>query len=203
MKSSLSERKTYLNVPNYFSFARVVLVPVVLVLLIFQGPVGSDHYKVSLAYFSALFFVLAGISDLFDGYFARRMKITSFFGKFLDPLADKLMIVTVLVMLIPLGEIPAWLVVLFILREIAITGLRGVAVGEGIVIGADAWGKKKTALQNVALTCFLLPPVFVGLHSRFIGWIVLAMAFALSLFSGLNYIYRFYETARRMPKKTE
>lgn len=192
MHPTRSRRDLYLSLPNYLSYVRVLLIPIVMILIGLQAPVGSDSYRPVLGYWAAGLFVLTGISDLFDGYLARRMKLTSVFGKFLDPLADKLMHMAVMIMLIPLGEIPAWLVFIFLFRELAVTGLRGMAAGEGFVMAADVWGKKKTALLNVALTCFLLPPLFIVLNTRFVGWVVLWMALIVSLGSGVNYFLSFF-----------
>ncbi len=191
MQFPFPKRNLYLNIPNYFSFLRVVCIPLVMILLGLQQPISSPHYHPVLAKVAAFFFVLAGISDLVDGFFARRMKISSVFGKFLDPLADKLLHMAVFIMLIPLNELPAWLVVIFLFRELTITALRGIAMAEGVVLAADVWGKKKTALLNVALTCFLLPPVFMGAQSRPVGWVVLMMALVVSLASGVNYFRHF------------
>jgi CDP-diacylglycerol--glycerol-3-phosphate 3-phosphatidyltransferase len=203
MSPSFSKRDEYLNFPNYLTFVRIALIPVVMVLMGFQNPSTSPHYHPLLGYVAAILFVLSGISDVIDGYYARRMKLTSVFGKFFDPLADKLMILTVMIMLIPLGELPAWIVVLFLARELMVTVLRSVAVSEGIIIAADVWGKKKTALQNVALTCFLLPPQFIGVNSRTVGWIVLVLALIVAVFSGVNYCLNFFATVLRKGKKTD
>ena len=192
MLPSVPTRNYYLNVPNYISFLRVALIPVVLILIGLQGPIDTEEYRPTLAYWASALFVVSGISDLVDGYLARRMKLTSIFGKFLDPLADKLMILSVMIMLIPKGELPAWVAVVFMIREFAITTLRSVAAGEGTIIPADAWGKKKTALQNAALTCFLLPPRFIGADSRAVGWVILILALIVGLGSGVNYVVTFF-----------
>ncbi len=193
MKNFLKSRSAYFNLPNSVSFMRVALIPVVVILMAFQEPPTSSYFHIWLGYLVAFFFVVTGISDLVDGYYARKMGLSTVFGKFIDPLADKLIHMAVMVMLIPLGEIPAWLVVLFLFREFTITALRSVAAAEGVVMAADVWGKKKTALLNVALTCFLLPPSFLGLNSRSVGWVVLMMALFVSLFSGINYCRKFFK----------
>ncbi len=192
MKFSLPTKNVYLNIPNYFSFARIVFIPLVMLFLAFQYPLHSGKFSSTLSYLAAFFFILAGISDLFDGYFARRMNITGVFGKLIDPLADKLMHMAVMVMLIPLQELPAWLVVLFLFREITITALRSVALEDGVVMAADYWGKKKTALLNCGLSCFILPERFLWADSRVVGWIVLTMALLVSLGSGYNYLKTYF-----------
>lgn len=192
MKFSLPTKNLYLNIPNYFSFARILFVPLVMLFLAFQAPLHSEKFSNVLAYLSAFFFIMAGISDLFDGYFARKMNIVGMFGKLLDPLADKLMHMAVMVMLIPLQELPAWLVIVFLFREITITALRSVALEDGIVMAADYWGKKKTALLNCSLSCFLLPERFLWADSRTVGWVVLMMALVVSLGSGYNYLKNYF-----------
>ena len=197
MKFPFPKRNLYLNIPNYISFLRVAIIPVLMVLMAFQTPSTSPQFHPILGYFSAFLFVLAGISDLFDGYLARRMNIVGTFGKFLDPVADKLIHMAVMIMLIPLAELPAWLVVLFLVRELSITALRSIAAGEGMILAADIWGKKKTALLNIALTCFLLPPTFLYLNTRGVGWVVLTMALVVSLGSGVNYIIQFMKHVQK------
>ncbi len=203
MKFPFPKRNLYLNIPNYISFLRVAIIPVLMVMMAFQYPSSSPQFHPVLGYLSAFLFVLAGISDLFDGYLARRMQISSSFGKFLDPVADKLIHMAVMIMLIPLGELPAWLVILFLMRELSITALRSIAAGEGMILAADVWGKKKTALLNIALTCFLLPPHFIFLNSRSVGWVVLMMSLVVSLGSGCNYVIQFMKHVQKREGKAE
>ncbi len=200
MSRILSIREKYLNWPNYLSFGRVALIPVVVTLMGFQYPAGAGKFNPILGGLIALLFVISGVSDVVDGYLARRMQLTSTFGKFLDPLADKLLHMAVLVMLVALREIPAWIVILLLFREFSITALRAIAAGEGVILGADVWGKKKTVILNVALTCFLLPPKFLTLESRSVGWVFLLLALVVSLGSGVNYGWGFYGEIRN--KKT-
>ncbi|MBF0491521.1 MAG: CDP-diacylglycerol--glycerol-3-phosphate 3-phosphatidyltransferase [Deltaproteobacteria bacterium] len=192
MKFSLPTKNVYLNVPNYFSFARIAFIPLVMIFLGFQYPLHSEKFSPMLGVIASFFFVLAGISDLFDGYYARRMNISGVFGKLIDPLADKLMHMAVMIMLIPLQELPAWLVILFLFREITITALRSVALEDGFVMAADYWGKKKTALLNCSLTCFMLPHRFLWADSRVVGWVVLSLALVVSLGSGVNYLMKYF-----------
>ncbi|HVY49370.1 MAG TPA: CDP-diacylglycerol--glycerol-3-phosphate 3-phosphatidyltransferase [Minicystis sp.] len=136
------------NLPNMLTFLRIVMIPGVLVLLSRGSP--RD------CYFAAWVYALAAITDLLDGWLARRMKLVSVLGKFLDPLADKLIVAATLVWLVPMGRIPAWAVVLLISREITITALRSIASSEGIVIAAGEGGKAKTALQMIGIVCLVL-----------------------------------------------
>ncbi len=101
-------------------------------------------------------FTFAAITDLLDGYLARKLGVVSVLGKFLDPLADKLIVMAALVWMVPMGRIPAWVVVLLLGREISVTGLRSVAASEGVVISAGNEGKTKTALQMIGIIALLL-----------------------------------------------
>ncbi len=174
-----------------------MLIPLVMVLLAkMEGKTDSTPEKLLLGLGAAFIFIVAGVSDLVDGYFARKHQINSAFGKYFDPLADKLMILTVMIMLIPLRILPAWVVVLFLAREFAITALRGIATTEDLVIPADRWGKNKTLLQNIALSALMIP--VYGLQ-RF-GWWVLMLALIVTWGSGINYIVQFiHEIRRRYP----
>ena len=131
------------NLPNTLSIIRVAFIPAVVICLYFPGKLGS--------FLAALFFGLAAITDLLDGFLARKYKIVTPLGKFLDPLADKLLVSITMIMLITLNRMPVWVAILIITREIAITGLRGIAVVEGEVIGANFLGKYKTIFQSVSL----------------------------------------------------
>lgn len=136
-------------------------------------------------------FILASLTDLADGIVARRSNQVTNLGKFLDPLADKLLICSILVMLVNLDWVPAWVAILIIAREITVTGLRAVAADEGVVIAADRYGKLKTILQIVALCPLILHYEWLGLDPRPFGQAVLYAALALTLFSGGKYLRDF------------
>ncbi len=136
------------NLPNLLTFLRILMIPVVLVLL----ERGSPKH----CFWAALVYAAAAITDLLDGWLARRQGLVSVLGKFLDPLADKLIVAASLVWLVSMGRMPAWIVVLLLSREITITALRGIASTEGLVIAAGSGGKKKTALQMVGLICLIV-----------------------------------------------
>jgi len=136
------------NLPNLLTFLRILMIPAVLVLL--------ERGRPKDCYWAAWVFVAAAITDLVDGWLARRMGLVSVLGKFLDPLADKLIVAAVLVWLVQMGRIPAWIVVILLSREITITALRGVASSEGLIISAGTGGKLKTALQMVGLICLII-----------------------------------------------
>lgn len=136
------------NVPNLLTFARVLMIPVVLVLLGRGTP--RD------CFWAACVYGLACITDALDGWLARRQGLVSVLGKFLDPLADKLLVAATLVWLVPMGRIAPWAVALLISREMSITALRSIASSEGLVISAGEGGKAKTALQMIGILCLIL-----------------------------------------------
>jgi CDP-diacylglycerol---glycerol-3-phosphate 3-phosphatidyltransferase len=143
-----SLRQDTFNLPNILTMGRIAMIPIVVILLDRGSP--SDCMGAALVYSAA------AITDLLDGYLARRMNIVSVLGQFLDPLADKLLVMAVLIWLIPMGRIGEWAVALLLGREIAITGLRSIASSTGLVIPAGSGGKSKTALQMVGILCLML-----------------------------------------------
>ena len=173
------------NLPNLLSVFRILTVPFIVVCLFWPSPLAS--------FFAALIFGIASITDLLDGYIARYQKSETAIGKLLDPLADKLLINSALIMLIPLGRIPAWMVVLIVAREVAVTGLRGIASIEGLVIAASSWGKAKTILQTLALIGLLLHYEYFRIDFHLLGMILMWIALAITLWSGFDYFYKFYQ----------
>jgi CDP-diacylglycerol--glycerol-3-phosphate 3-phosphatidyltransferase len=178
------DQKVALNLPNALSLLRLVAIPVVLVCLLFPGKVWS--------FFAAFFLTIAFITDMLDGYFARKYKAVTALGKFLDPLADKILVSMTLIMLIPLSRVPAWMVVVIVAREIAVTGLRSVAVNEGIVIQASVLGKYKTVFQAVATVALCLHYHYFGLDLHAVGMALLWLALIFTLVSGWAYFRAFY-----------
>jgi CDP-diacylglycerol--glycerol-3-phosphate 3-phosphatidyltransferase len=167
------------NLPNTLSIMRLVLIPAVVICLYFPGRLGS--------FLAAVFFAAAAFTDLLDGFLARRYKTVTHVGKFLDPLADKLLVSVTMIMLITLGRIPAWMVILIIAREMAVTGLRGIAIAEGKVIEASSLGKYKTIFQMVSLTCLCLHYQYVVVDFHAVGMALLWVALVLTLWSGFAY----------------
>jgi len=184
-KMKTDHEKTFLNLPNTLTFTRLVSIPIVLICLSFPGRWGS--------FLAALFFVLASVTDILDGFFARKYGTVTVLGKLLDPLVDKLLVSLTMIMLIPLDRIPVWIVIVIIAREIAMTGLRGIAIGEGIVIQASALGKYKTILQSVALGGLCLHYVYFGINFHVVGMVFLWGALILTLWSGWDYFRGFYQ----------
>lgn len=177
--------KSIFNLPNSLTLFRVACIPVLVILLFFPHKATS--------FLAALVFGLASISDLLDGFLARRQQLVTTFGKFLDPLADKLIVSAALIMLIPLGRAPAWMVVVIVGRELAITGLRSMAVSEGKVISADELGKKKMVFQIVAILGLLLHYEYFGINLHAVGMFFLWLAVVVTLWSGVNYFRRFWD----------
>lgn len=185
MKSNI--RKDIFNIPNLFTLFRVILIPVVAVLITYESPRNG--------YLAALFFSIASGTDFIDGYLARRLNLITITGKFLDPLADKLMVITSLVMLIPLNRVPAWLVVILLAREFSITVLRALASQEGLVLSAGQEGKAKAALQMVGIVGLLVHypyeinfVLFKGvIDFHRVGIILVVLSMVFSLLSAFSY----------------
>src|SRR6266704_2179961 len=193
------------NIPNLLTLFRIAIIPLLVVLLLplhkFAAPTQSAGF------FAALLFALASINDWLDGYLARRMGIVTTFGKFLDPIADKLIVMAALIMILPFSWVPAWMVLVILGREIIITGLRGLASTEGIVIPASNLGKFKTIFQIVAILGLLLhydyhwffsmdnPYLFVNMHN--VGLFYLWIAFILTVWSGVDYLNKFIRVITR------
>ncbi len=171
--------------PNLLTFGRIALVPVIVVLL-------RDEGREAGLLAAGAFFV-ACLSDYFDGYLARKYSLSTTIGKFLDPLADKLLVAGSLIMLVGMSREPrppAWLVVLVIGRELAVTGLRAIASGEGIILPAEELGKYKTIFQMFALHGLLIHYRYLGIDFHLAGMYFLWMSTVLSLWSGSVYTAR-------------
>lgn len=180
------------HLPNLISIFRILLVPVLVVILRDPGR--------GAAVLAALTFFLACWSDFLDGYLARRHGITSTLGKLLDPLADKLIVMAALVMLCAMPRsprVPAWVVVLIVGRELAVTGLRAMATSEGIVLAAEELGKYKTIFQMLALHGLLLHYPFFGVDFHAGGMYFLWPSLVLSLWSGIDYHIRVFRHVMR------
>lgn len=173
------------NLPNTITVVRVAIIPVVMVLMLY-----GDRWT-SLA--AATLFILAALSDVLDGYLARRMGLVSTFGAFLDPLADKLLVSTAMVMLIPLDRIPAWMVALFLMREMTVTALRSIAASEGLIISASPLGKKKTAYQLTALSFLIIHHPLMGFDVHSVGMVLLWFALFYTMLSGWDYLRSFFK----------
>lgn len=181
------------TLPNLLSLFRILLIPFLAYLLAFTDPASCA--------LAALVFVAASVTDMLDGYFARRNKSVSDFGKLLDPLADKLLVVTVLIMLVAVDrpgelDVPAWLVVVIVAREVAVTVLRGIALTEGVVIPADELGKYKLLVQTFALVGLMLHYPYLGIDFFVVGMYFLVLSTVLAVWSGVQYHVRFLRRLR-------
>ena len=176
-----------LNLANKITILRILMTPLVVVLLYFPGKVTCV--------LAALVFIFAAITDWMDGYIARRSNMITSMGKFLDPLADKLLICSVLIMFTRLGWAPAWVVIVIVCRELMITGLRALAIDEGIVLAADRFGKAKTVLQIAAIVPITLHYPFFGINVAGIGLWLLYAAMLVAIYSGFNYCVYVYKHA--------
>lgn len=179
-------RKGFWNLPNTITVLRTLFVPVVMALLWTE----PDLLRAAIA---CAVFVVAMLLDLVDGWLARKWDLQSVIGAFLDPLADKLMHVSALIMLIPLGWVSAWMVIVLESRELAITGLRSLAASEGMVIPASSLGKFKTAYQSTSISFLLLHYKIIGVDCHTVGMLLLWVSIGMSLVSGAEYGWRFYD----------
>ena len=170
-----------MNTPNKLTVARMIIVPFLVVFLL-TGWGGDANRYISLA-----LFVVASVTDWFDGYLARKNNLVTNFGKFMDPLADKLLVCSAMICMIELNRLPAWFVIIIIGREFIISGFRLIAAENGIVIAANYWGKFKTASQMIMIILLILhfDGIFVTLEQLFI-WLSLA----LTIISLITYIWR-------------
>jgi CDP-diacylglycerol--glycerol-3-phosphate 3-phosphatidyltransferase len=190
---SRSNPGTILNLPNILTMARIAAIPILCLLLM-----SPDREN---GFWAAALFAAASVTDWLDGYLARRMGIVTVFGKFLDPIADKLIVMAALIMILPFDRVPAWMVLVILGREMIITGLRGIASTEGVVIPASNLGKYKTIFQLVAIIGLLLhyeyrwffsidhPLLVVNMHN--VGMFYLWIATVITIWSGVDYLYKF------------
>jgi CDP-diacylglycerol--glycerol-3-phosphate 3-phosphatidyltransferase len=182
------------NLANRITLARISLVPIVMFFLLVRLNLGKftvlGHTLVVSDLIAALIFIIASATDGLDGYIARSRKMVTNFGKFLDPLADKLLISSVLISLVEMGRLDAWIAIVIISREFAVTGLRTVAAVNGTVIAASNWGKWKTTFQIIAVVALILnnfPFAILGIPFDLI--MVYAMLL-ITVWSGVDYFVK-------------
>lgn len=183
----LPPRERFWNAPNTITVLRASVVAILLLLPLFPGETGSTVI--------AWIFIAAALSDLVDGWLARRGKMVTHIGKLLDPLADKLLVSTALIVLLAIGRIPpwaVWMVVVIVGRELAVTGLRSIASAGGQVLAASSAGKAKTLIQNVAIGALLFHYRTLGLDANHVGLGFLAVATVLTLASGYRYFADYF-----------
>lgn len=171
-----------MNLANKITIFRVFLVPVFMFVLYSNLPYST--------YLAAAIFIIASLTDTLDGYIARSRNMITNFGKFVDPLADKVLVSAALISLVDLGKVPGWIVVLIIAREFTITGFRTIAVSEGITIAASPLGKIKTITQLVAIISLLLNNYPFRLINLPFANIMLYISLFFTIISGIDYIYK-------------
>lgn len=170
-----------MNLPNKLTVLRICMIPFFVAALLYEG--GTSQNMRILA---DVLFIAASLTDLLDGKIARKYNLVTNFGKFMDPLADKLLVCSALICLIELGQLPAWVVIIIISREFIISGFRLVAADNGIVIAASYWGKFKTVFQMTAVILLIFNIPSLALLTN----IVLAAAVVLTVVSLADYIVK-------------
>lgn len=163
-----------MNLANKLTMLRIILVPVFLFFIAIKINYGI--------YFATAVFVIAALTDTLDGYIARKRNQVTKFGKFMDPLADKLIVTAALISLVELKQLSSWVVMIIVAREFAITGLRAVAASEGVIIAASKWGKAKTVVQIIAIIAALM-------DIKYSNYLIY-LAVIITIVSGVDYIYK-------------
>ena len=184
-----------MNIANRLTIARIVMIPVFLLMMCFQkdalGTVNVLQSNLSVSWILAMIiFAIASITDFLDGYLARKYHLITNFGKFADPLADKLLVMTAFITLVGAGVIPMWIVAVIVCRELAVTGLRLLLVNDGEVLAAAWPGKVKTATQMLAIIFLLIDDFPVKGFPFSIGTILLYVCLVATVYSGVDYFIK-------------
>jgi len=176
-----------LNLPNFLTLVRILLIPVFVIVFVEPTPDQS--------WIAAVIFVVAAVTDLLDGYIARRTGQVTNLGKLLDPIADKLLVLSALILLVNIDRVSALVAILVIARELAVTGIRAIAAGERLILAAESTGKYKMALQVVAIVLLILEGTglaeFGNLHLA--GTVTLYLSLVLGYLSGGQYVWSFWK----------
>lgn len=182
-----------MNIPNKITVSRILLIPVFMIFMLIDfgwGDMTLFGATMPVSHFvGALIFIFASLTDWVDGFYARKYNLVTTFGKFLDPLADKLLVSAALIILVELGFAPSWIVIIIISREFAVTGLRLVLAGGGEVVAAGNLGKIKTTAQILAISSLLLYDTIFTLIGLPFGLIMLYIALIFTVWSGWDYFY--------------
>ena len=170
-----------MNLPNKLTTLRVIMIPFFVFFLLWQNGENRTFRMIALA-----LFIIASLTDLLDGKIARKYNLVTNFGKFMDPLADKLLVCSALICLIELNALPAWMVIIIISREFIISGFRLIASDNGVVIAASYWGKFKTTFQMVSVVLLILDIPALAFVTTICVWVALL----LTIVSLVDYIYK-------------
>lgn len=181
-----AEQESNINLPNVLTFARILLIPVFVMLLIDPTP---DR-----ALAAAIVFVVAAVTDLLDGYVARKTGQITKLGRLLDPIADKLLVLSALILLVQVDRVSALVAILIIAREVAVTGIRAIAASEGLIMSAEVTGKYKMALQVIAIVLLILEGTVVEVigNLHLAGIVTLYLSLILGYVSGAQYVWNFW-----------
>ena len=170
-----------MSLPNKLTILRVIMIPFFVAFLMLENGANTTY-----RYIAAALFIIASLTDLLDGKIARKYNLVTNFGKFMDPLADKLLVCSALICMIELGQLPAWMVIIIISREFIISGFRLVASDNGVVIAASYWGKFKTTFQMIGVVLLILNIPALSMVTDIVIWI----AVALTVISLVDYIVK-------------
>ena len=160
-----------MNLPNKITIARVCLIPIFMIVLMCGANYGWEYYYI----YAAAIFALASLTDGIDGHIARSRGLVTDFGKFMDPLADKLLVCAAMICLVETGQIPSWVVIIIISREFIISGFRLIASDNGIVIAASYWGKFKTVFQMVMIILMIADIAALNIVTQIVMWVALVL----------------------------
>ena len=181
----------FMNLPNKLTVLRVILVPFFVVFLLLSKTTES------MKWIALVLFIVASLTDFLDGYLARSRNLVTTFGKFMDPLADKVLTISGMICLIELGRIPTWIVVIIVAREFIISGFRLIATEHGIVIAANYWGKWKTTFQMIMIILMIVNIPALKMVTAIVMWVALI----LTIVSLATYIMQNMEVVRTMETK--
>lgn len=168
------------NIPTVITFSRILIIPLFILVATTDPLLG------------AAIFAIASVTDLLDGYLARKQKQITKLGILLDPLADKLLVISALIMLVDMGIVPAWIAIIIILREFLVTGLRIVAISRNIMIPAESGGKIKTTAQLSSILILLIDRTSIGIDLYSSGIMLLSLAMIIGIVSGIRYFVLFW-----------
>ena len=171
-----------MNLPNKLTLFRIFLIPIFIIVMLLNIP---NKYLIS-----CIVFILASITDAMDGHIARKHNLITDFGKFMDPLADKLLVISALICMIEANLVPGWMVIIIISRELTVSILRAIAATDGKVIAASGGGKLKTITQMISIPLLLLGSHFENSVALSIGKVSILIATMLTLYSGWEYLYQ-------------